>query len=67
MPTDVTVRDAKVQLMWGRKRFNTGIWVFFETCPTCLVENIQKKRPEETIAQIQSLNQNVENLVANNA
>jgi hypothetical protein len=52
--------------MWGRKRFNTGIRVFFETCPTCLVESIQKKRPEETIAQIQSLNENVENLVADN-
>jgi hypothetical protein len=53
--------------MWGRKRFNTGIRVFFETCPTCLVESIQKKRPEETIAQIQSLNENVETLVADNA
>jgi len=54
--------QCKTQLMWMRKKFNMGVNIFFETCPKCLPKSLASVSPQEATRQIETLQQNFEEL-----
>lgn len=53
---------CKEQLLWTRKKFNSGVQVLYETCPMCLPTSIQSMSPQEAAQRIETLQGNLENL-----
>lgn len=56
--------QCKLQLMWTRKKFNTGIRTFYNTCPNCLPPKLKRMSLTEAVLQVESVQRNLEALTS---